>query len=49
MKLLNTISKKNFSIKKYIKPRHTQQFFDNEVINRHHDRVKKIKNKILKK
>ena len=43
MKLFNALAKKNFSIKKYIKPRHTQQFFDNEVINKHQNKV--LKNK----
>ena len=39
MKLFCSISKKNFSIKRFIKPRHTQQYFDNEVVNKHQDKV----------
>lgn len=40
MKTFLGFSKKFFSVKKYIKPRHTQQYFDNEIINKSNDKVK---------
>ncbi len=39
MKTFLVFSKKHFSAKKYIKPRHTQQYFDNEIINKFNDKV----------
>lgn len=39
MKTIFGFSKKAFSVKRYIKPRHTQQYFDNKVINRFNDKV----------
>lgn len=39
MKTFLGFAKKNFSAKKYIKPRHTQQYFDNQIINKFNDKV----------
>lgn len=39
MKTFFGFAKKAFSAKRYIKPRHTQQYFDNQVINRYNDKV----------
>jgi hypothetical protein len=47
MKTFFGFAKKAFSIKRYIKPRHTQQYFDNQVINRHNDKVLFIKLKTI--
>jgi len=47
MKTFLIFAKKAFSIKRYIKPRHTQQYFDNQVINRHNDKVLFIKLKTI--
>lgn len=39
MKTFFGFAKKAFSAKRYIKPRHTQQYFDNQIINKFNDKV----------
>ena len=43
MKIFFGFSKKNFSVKKYFKPKHTQEYFDNNIINKATDKVRTIK------
>jgi hypothetical protein len=45
MKTFFGFAKKAFSVKRYIKPRHTQQYFDNKVINKYNDKVNIYLNK----
>lgn len=39
MKLFLNISKKHFSVTKYIKPKHNQEYYNNSIYNKYKDRV----------